>query len=304
MNVNGKTVTSAYVKQHSVNFKSRSIEGLTRWPSVRSGQPAALSPGRLGAATCDVVLVIRVPDTTRDVDLIARQTLAKFEGFLDVEFDGMDFGFVGTMKSYELKTEMAEYWKTLTLHLEGDKVGPAEKRVVVWDTSDDTSFTLNNPGNLPTPCYLHVQGGIYCPSIDDYASQHDIVELSVAGLMRDPFSLAAKSYILRSPWRWVHDVDARTGTDALFESGAVVDVTGLKSSDRNVTVKERVITAYRFRGRITRDGRYGQRFIESFGLPILMPGANTITCTRLSSEVPLWQTRGVRFIIEYRPVYA
>lgn len=148
----GNTDISAYnARQSTYTPGHQSISNDSQW--ITGAARPFFDRNKLGFRTFSVKLIVKGSDR-EDINRNVSNILAALMNETELTIDGFDHTFTALLKSYKHDETSMRRWHRLTLTFEGFEHG------VHTTMSGDTSFTINNPGNIVSPCAVSLRSSV------------------------------------------------------------------------------------------------------------------------------------------------
>lgn len=145
----GNTDISVYnARQSTYSPGHQSIDNNSEW--ITGAARPFFDRNKAGFRTFSVKLIVK--GTGReDIDRNVSNILAALMAETELTLDGFDHTFTAILKSYRHEETAQRRWHRLTLTFDGFEHG------VHTTMSGKTSFTINNPGNMISPCAVSLR---------------------------------------------------------------------------------------------------------------------------------------------------
>ena len=151
-------IASHHGKQHTVVFSHNAIRNESEWGSFCAAP--FFDRNRSGFKEWTVTVVVK--DTGREAIIAdCSAILSLLAGAVDLTLDGFSHKFRGILTRHDRKENAPRRYHMLELTFEGYEYGT----VITVNGNSVKSFSVNNTGNLPSPCVIEITPTVGAASI-------------------------------------------------------------------------------------------------------------------------------------------
>lgn len=169
MQIGAVNVAAYHARQHTVTFYHNSIENESDW-TAGSAVPF-FDRNRVGFKEWTVTLIVKGA-TREEIIMNCSTILSLLIGEVELTLDGFTHTFCGILKDHDRKENVPRRYHMLELTFEGYEHGDE----IVTTGNGVTSFTVQNTGNLPSPCIVEITPVVGAASV------------TVGGICRDSYT--------------------------------------------------------------------------------------------------------------------